>query len=97
MLAEGIQQELGCPINDDSLICCRRTQKQGLLSTRERFFNVKGCFRVAIPKKIAGKHILLVDDVMTSCATATQAAHQLLQAGANTLSLAIVARGVGMA
>jgi ComF family protein len=78
-----------------ALRCVRRTRKQGTLTTRQRFENVKGCFAARHSHRIAGRHVLLVDDVMTSGATAIQAARTLLKAGARSVRVACVARGTG--
>jgi ComF family protein len=72
----------------------RPTRKQGTLTTDQRFGNVRGCFAVTKPAAVAGQRILLVDDVMTSGATAIEAARTLLGSGAASVRLAIVARGV---
>ncbi len=73
----------------------RTTRKQGTLTISQRFDNVKNCFVISGKPDIEGASILLVDDVMTSGATAIQAANTLLRAGADRIHLAIVARGVG--
>lgn len=77
------------------LTCRRRVKKQGTLTIKERFQNVKGCFQVSSKRDLHEKGILLVDDVMTSGATAIQAANELIKAGAGEVHLGIVARGVG--
>lgn len=73
----------------------RPTRKQGTLTTRQRFENVKNCFSVSRPAEITGKSIALVDDVMTSGATAIQASQTLLRAGAASVSYLFLARGIG--
>ncbi len=73
----------------------RPTQKQGTLTSRQRFENVRNCFAVPRPSEIAGKSIALVDDVMTSGATAIQASRTLLRAGASSVSYLFLARGIG--
>lgn len=77
------------------LIANRKTRKQGTLTMPQRFENVKDCFRFSGKPDIQGKSILLVDDVMTSGATAIQAGKVLLDAGASKVHLGIVARGIG--
>ena len=83
----GKQQEL--------LVASRKTRKQGTLSITQRFDNVKDCFEISGKPDLKGASILLVDDVMTSGATAIQAGNRLLRAGARQIHLAIVARGIG--
>ena len=72
-----------------------KTQKQGTLTQSQRFKNVKNCFRIYGNSSLKGATIRLVDDVMTSGATAIQAASTLRNAGAAEIHLAIVARGIG--
>lgn len=73
----------------------RKTRKQGTLTMSQRFENVKNSFVASRKPHIPGSSILLVDDVMTSGATAIQAGNTLLRAGADQIHLAIVARGIG--
>ena len=49
---------------------------------------------VAKPKKIDKKRVLLVDDVMTSCATTNEVTKVLKQSGAISVHVAVIARGV---
>lgn len=82
------------PYRPDLLIRARATASQGGRSGRGRRLNVKGAF--AVPpgqaKQIAGKRVLLVDDVLTTGATAEACARTLLAAGAKAVDLAVVAR-----
>ena len=66
-----------------------------MLSDFKRFENVKGAFSVTpiFLEKIKDKHILLIDDVMTSGATTSQCAKALRTAGASRVDVAVVARG----
>ena len=77
------------------LTALRPTQKQGMLSNFKRFENVKDAFTVSpvYRKKIKNKHILLVDDVMTSGATTSQCAKALRSFGASRVDVAVAARG----
>ena len=77
------------------LVANRKTGKQGTLTLAQRFDNVKNCFAFSGKPDIAGASILLVDDVMTSGATAIQAGNILKSAGADQIHLALVARGIG--
>ncbi len=62
-------------------------QSQGHLSVKKRRENIKNCFEVSkkYAGKIAGKNILLVDDVMTTGATANECARVLKKAGAKNV------------
>lgn len=81
----------------NALRCTRLTKKQGTLPIRQRMKNVRNSISVVKPRKISGKKLLIVDDVMTSGATLTEATASCLKAGAQSVSVAVVARGVGRA
>lgn len=61
-------------------------------SAKERFQNVKDCFAISDPKKIRGKNVILIDDVVTSGATFTSAAETLKAAGARSILALAVAK-----
>ena len=64
-------------------LCLRRvraTRPQAGLTTEERLYNLEGAFEVIVP--VAGKKILLIDDVVTSGKTANECAKALKAAGA---------------
>jgi competence protein ComFC len=65
---------------------------QGWLPASRRAANVRGAFAVLRPKALAGATVLLVDDVMTTGATANEAARTLRRAGAERVILAVLAR-----
>lgn len=79
----------------DLLRCLRQTRKQGLLSAEQRRLNVRGAFGVSDARAVVGRSILLVDDVMTTGATASEAAAELKRAGAGQVAVAVLARGTG--
>ena len=95
LLCESAAKISGLPRLTKLLIANRPTQKQGMLSDFKRFENVKNAFSVRpfYIEKIKGKHVLLIDDVMTSGATTSQCAKALRAAGARRVDVAVVARG----
>jgi ComF family protein len=95
LLAETLGEALAIPMFTDLLICCRRTRKQGTLLPSERLVNVRDAFCVSADYDIRGAVVLLVDDIMTTGATASEAAKTLRRAGAARVQIALVARGVG--
>ena len=75
-----------------TLMRLRATQSQAGLTPRQRRLNVRGVFTVSDPAAVAGKHILLVDDILTTGATARAAAKALMEAGAESVWVATLAR-----
>ncbi|MCA9664644.1 MAG: ComF family protein [Myxococcales bacterium] len=75
----------------DALARCSDTVSQAGLSRAERERNVAGAF-TADPRRVAGRRVLLVDDVMTTGATAAACAHALAGAGARATVVAVLAR-----
>ncbi len=73
----------------------RQTPPQVGLTRTQRADNFQGAFRAPDASVIAGRRILLVDDVMTSGATANAAARVLLRAGAANVDVLVFARVVG--
>jgi ComF family protein len=95
LLAERLGRRLGVPVINRSLVRRRHTPTQAGLSPRERHLNVRGAFAVRRPRRVVGRRILLVDDVMTTGATCNEATRCLLEAGAADVSVATLARASG--
>jgi len=73
----------------------RRIAKQAWLRDAERISNVQDAFGLRKSyARLAGRHVLVVDDVMTSGATTNEVARVLRQAGARHVSVAVVARAI---
>ncbi len=70
----------------------KKTEKQAGLSSRERRLNVRDAFAVPDARRVRGKRILLIDDVLTTGASANSCALALKKAGASTVALLALAR-----
>lgn len=68
-IARGIADITGIPIDEKSVLRIISNPSQTTLSHTERLTNVANIFRLEHPDKMAGRHILLVDDVITTGAT----------------------------
>jgi ComF family protein len=79
------------------LVRSRDTGSQIGLSRHQRRENLRGAFAVSDPTRIDGRCILLVDDVYTTGATASECARVLLRAGAKRVWVATVARTLKIA
>ena len=98
-LAGAISALCGVPVVHGGLKRVRATPQQVGLSKVERADNVQGAFRVPGENKaeIAGRRLVLVDDVLTSGATVDACARVLLRAGAAHVDVLVFARVVASA
>jgi ComF family protein len=82
------------PLSLDASVLRRHrvTESQTGLSRVQRRANMRGAFVVARPREIAGRDILLVDDVFTTGTTVSECARVLRRAGANRVWVVTVAR-----
>lgn len=94
-LARLFAKRLGAKMEAHRIVKTRRTSKQATLPGSERRKNLRDAFRVRRPQTIPGQNILLVDDVLTTGTTANRICRLLRKAGANTITVAVLARGLG--
>ena len=91
LLAQALHKELSLPISR-LLRKARHTPPQsGLTDAAHRRANVFGAYKVVRPERVRGKTILLIDDIVTTGATASECAKTLMAAGAKQVLFAAVA------
>jgi ComF family protein len=95
-LAGALSRTSGVPCDPFLLARVKRTRSQVGLTRTQRGDNLQGAFRVPADAKphLAGKRVLLIDDVVTTGATANACSRALLRAGAETVDLLSFARVV---
>ena len=89
-LAKPIADVLNIPLNHTVLIRTENTQSQTNKHRFERWQNMEGNFSVTNAAIISGKHVLLIDDVVTTGATLEASAQELIKYGAS-VSIAVAA------
>lgn len=98
-IARAVARQLRCPCRP-LLRLTRRIAKQAWLTEEQRQSNVRGAFSLkksyafSGPSASAGRHVLLVDDVLTTGATANEVTQVLRRGGAQRVTLAVVARAL---
>ncbi|MCL6589539.1 MAG: ComF family protein [Firmicutes bacterium] len=94
LLAKPLQRYLGIQLKTNIIVRDKITRSQNELNKEERFINIKGAFRVVNTEGLARAKVLLIDDILTTGATASEAARVLLRAGAEEVRVLTLAAGV---
>lgn len=97
LIAHAALRRGGSMLAADVLQRVRPTDSQIGLTRPQRRENVRGAFQVVHPTRVAGRSILLVDDVLTTGTTASECARVLRKAGAAQVWVATVARTLKVA
>ena len=94
MLAAAVSRQTGVPVAAGALKRVKATVQQVGLTRTERAANIQGAFRVPPEGKasVAGRRLVIVDDVLTSGATVEGCARALLRAGAANVDVLVFAR-----
>lgn len=92
LLARRLERTWGVPVARDALVRLTATFPQADLDAAGRRRNVRGAFEVTGREAIAGRHVVLVDDVLTTGATAGECARSLSRAGASVVGIITIAR-----
>jgi ComF family protein len=92
LLAREIGKKHELPVNFSLLKRIKFTLTQTGLNKIEREKNIKGAFAVKDRKKVAGRNIILIDDVYTTGATINECSRVLLKAGAQKVAVLTLSR-----
>ena len=91
LIAQAVARELGLPLAATAKKV-RHTKPQSLMGdAAHRRANILGAYRITDPESVIGKRVLLIHDIITTGATASECARVLLTAGAKEVKLATVA------
>lgn len=95
LLAKSLSDMTGVPLAKENVLRkVKETPNQVELSGKQRRENLRAAFSVTAPQEIAGKSVLLVDDVITTGTTLRRVAETLKQAGAKEVSALVLAESV---
>jgi ComF family protein len=92
LLARCVGRAWNVPVHRGVLSRVVDTRAQTDLTGRERRRNVRDAFRVRRPETVAGRHVIVVDDILTTGSTVSACAHALRRAGAAAVGVLTVAR-----
>jgi ComF family protein len=94
LLAHAIHASGGPAVAPDWLVRRRRTPSQGHLGPGARVRNVRGAFALRPGRSVEGRRVVVVDDVLTTGATAEECARVLRRAGAEFVGILTFARAL---
>ena len=94
LLARHIADYFKKPLFIDVLTRTQETKPQHELGKAERFLNIKGVFSAENKEKIRWAVVLLIDDILTTGATANECSYVLLGSGASQIRVFTLARGL---
>ena len=92
LLARRLSRGWNVPVRADVLIRVAATRPQTDLTAAERRANVRHAFALRRPDLVTGRHVVIVDDILTTGSTASACALRLREAGAAVVGVITVAR-----
>jgi ComF family protein len=92
LLARRLSRGWNVPVRTEVLTRAAATRPQTDLTAAERRANVRDAFRLRRPDVVTGRHVLVVDDILTTGSTASACALRLREAGAAVVGVITVAR-----
>lgn len=90
-IAKGLNESMGIPISADNLIRSGYTETQTRKTRTQRVENVSRAFSLSNPEQFKGKHLLIVDDIVTTGATLEVCASTVLEAEDAKVSIVALA------
>lgn len=92
MIGEGISKVTKIPMQAENLVRAKETVTQTKMTKEERWKNVSGKFVINKPELLINKHVLLIDDVITTGSTIEACGEVLLSVDGLKLSIAVLAQ-----
>lgn len=94
-IARAVSDMTGIPMRCDVVKKVKHNPTQTRLSHQDRMENAQGVYRLVKPEAVRGKHVLLVDDVITTGSTILSCAKEICKAGGVTFSILALAHATG--
>jgi len=91
LLAAQIARKTNIDMNSNSLVRIHNTKIQAFLSQKERWTNIQGAFKIKHSAPFKDQSVLIIDDLLTTGATASEAAKMIKLAGAKTVGILTLA------
>ena len=92
MLAHWLGTSLNLPVNEQLLKRTKETPAQQGLNAKARKRNLRGAFTLLNAEQVQGRHVALIDDVLTTASTADAISRLLIEAGARRVDVYCLAR-----